>query len=58
MSAELVRALADRDELLAVLRDIAMGADMMLQVPGNTAFDRYAREVKRVAQAGIDGVRS
>lgn len=42
------------DELRAVLRDIAMGAEMMLQ-PGvaTGAFAGYAREVKRVAETAL-----
>lgn len=41
-------------ELKAVLRDIAMGADMMLQpfMCTTGSFKRYAEEVKRVATYG------
>ena len=43
-------------ELEAALKDIAMGADMMLQ-PGMhlpAGFANYAREVKRVALAAVN----
>lgn len=41
-------------ELRAVLRDIAMGAEMMLQPACNVtgAMRGYVQEVKRVATAG------
>lgn len=46
---------AQRDEAYAVLRDIVMGAEMMLhpavQISGS--MRRYVEEVKRVAQAGL-----
>ena len=37
------------------LRDLAFGAQMMLQIPGESALARYAREVKRVAEAALRG---
>lgn len=44
-----------RDDLAAVLRDIAMGADMMLQpaMQLTGAIRGYVMEVKRVARAGL-----
>lgn len=44
-----------RDELVAVLKDIAMGAEIMLQpIMGATGdFERFAKEVRRVARAGL-----
>jgi hypothetical protein len=38
-------------ELQAILRDIAMGADMMLPLFSGAALS-YAKEVKRVANEG------
>lgn len=44
-------------ELRFVLRDIAFGAQMMLEIPGpaDSALKRYAAEVKRVADAALKG---
>jgi hypothetical protein len=44
-----------RDALADTLRDIAIGAEMMLEpVMGATgAFKRFAEEIKRVARAGL-----
>ncbi len=53
-NAELIAkapALAARvAELEAILRDIAQGAQMMLQVPLTPSFTRYVQEVLRVAR--------
>lgn len=50
MSAE-----RERDALYEALRDIAFGASLMLQPPCdvNTLLSRYAKEVERIAQAGL-----
>jgi len=37
------------------LRDLVLGAHMMLEIPGESALARYAREVKRVAEAALRG---
>ena len=37
------------------LRDLVLGAQMMLEIPGESALARYAREVKRVAEAALRG---
>ena len=37
------------------LRDLVLGAQMMLEIPGDSALARYAREVKRVAEAALRG---
>lgn len=46
---------AQRDEARAVLRDIAMGAEMMLEpaLQLSGSMRRYVEEVKRVALAGL-----
>lgn len=42
--------------LESVLRDIALGARMMLESPVmNAALKRYAQEVKRVAEGNLGG---
>lgn len=46
---------AQRDCFREALRDIALGAQMMLEIPGESALSRYAREVKRVAEAALRG---
>lgn len=46
---------AQRDRLREALRDIAFGAQMMLEIPGESSLSRYAREVKRVAEAALRG---
>ena len=44
-----------RDEAYAVLRDIALGADMMLHPACGLkgAMLSYVKEVKRIAEAGL-----
>lgn len=44
-----------RDALADTLRDIAIGAEMMLEpvMGASGAFKKFAEEVKRVAQAGL-----
>lgn len=37
------------------LRDLVLGAQMMLEIPGESSLSRYAREVKRVAEAALRG---
>ena len=44
-----------RDRFREALRDIALGAQMMLEIPGESALARYAREVKRVAEVALRG---
>lgn len=44
---------AQIQELREVLQDIVLGADIMLQGPVGGAIQRYAAEVKRVAQSGL-----
>lgn len=44
-----------RDRFQDALRDLALGAQMMLEIPGESALARYAREVKRVAEAALRG---
>lgn len=46
---------AQRDHFREALRDIALGAQMMLEIPGESPLSRYAREVKRVAEAALRG---
>lgn len=46
---------AQRDRYREALRDIALGAQMMLEIPGESSLSRYAREVKRVAEAALRG---
>lgn len=57
MSAAGKRLSPDAQALLAVLQDIALGADMMLQpiplLSANRPLVRYAAEVKRVSVAAI-----
>jgi hypothetical protein len=51
-----IRIKAERDTLATALRDIAFGAEMMLQPPlgvAGTALTGYAKEVKRVALAAL-----
>ena len=49
-------AVPTREELYRdALRDLSFGAQMMLQIPGESALSRYAREVKRVAEAALRG---
>jgi len=43
------------DRFRSALRDISLGAQMMLEVPGESALTRYAREVRRVAEAALRG---
>lgn len=52
-TAEVIKA--QRDEAYAVLRDILMGAEMMLHPACGLKGSMlgYVREVKRVAQAGL-----
>jgi len=49
------KLLIQRDVLAAALKDIAMGAVLMYQppFPQDSAFSSYAREVRRVALAGL-----
>jgi hypothetical protein len=50
---------ADRaGDLLAALKDISFGADIVLQLGSSGAIGRYATEVKRVADAAIAGAKS
>ena len=49
---------AERDELREVLRDIRLGAAMMLDSPVMRATHGYAREVKRVADVALTGPQS
>ena len=46
---------AQRDEAYAVLRDIILGADMMLEpaLQLSGTMRRYVEEVRRVARAGL-----
>lgn len=44
-----------RDRYREALRDLVLGAQMMLEIPGESALARYAREVKRVAEAALRG---
>ena len=44
-----------RDRYREALRDLALGAQMMLEIPGESSLARYAREVKRVAEAALRG---
>jgi regulator of protease activity HflC (stomatin/prohibitin superfamily) len=46
---------AQRDRYREALRDIVLGAQMMLEIPGESACARYASEVKRVAEAALRG---
>lgn len=50
-------AMFDPAELRFVLRDIAFGAQMMLEIPGpaDSPLKRYAAEVKRVADLALKG---
>ena len=50
-----LRIKRERDEMEAALRDIVLGAEMMLQPALNLqgAFLSYVREVKRVAEAPL-----
>lgn len=52
------RIKAERDELVDVLRDIRMGADMMLQPALNLtgSFLGYVKEVRRVADEALKAV--
>lgn len=47
-----LRIKAERDELRAVVQDLALGADMMLQV-ATGSFASYAKEVRKVARAAL-----
>lgn len=47
--------ISQRDRFREALRDLALGAQMMLEIPGESALARYAREVKRVAEAALRG---
>lgn len=54
MDADMCATAADElDKLREALRDIAFGATMMMDAPGNAGLKRYAAEVKRVAQAAL-----
>lgn len=46
-----------RDEMLAILRDLVHGADMVIPY-FNGAAQGYMKEVKRVAQAGVEVAQS
>lgn len=52
-----VKLQLQRDALADTLRDLALGATMMLEpVMGATgAFEKFAKEVQRVARAGLKG---
>lgn len=51
--------MTDQSILEAALRDIAMGAQMMVETPlPNSALKRYAAEVKRVAEDAIKEAKS
>lgn len=45
-------------ELRDALADIALGAAMMLDIPGNPVLHRYASEVRRVAKAHLSDEQS
>jgi hypothetical protein len=51
---KLPQDLQDRvDDLEDVLRDIVLGARMMMQLGSNEELVKFATEVKRVADAGL-----
>jgi hypothetical protein len=52
MTEPLTKLQREAPELLAVLKDLSFGAEMMLQV-AKGSFHGYAAEVKRVADAAI-----
>ena len=43
--------------LREALRDLKMGASIMLEIPASDALSRYAREVERVAANVLEQVR-
>lgn len=55
LGASAITIKMQRDSLADTLRDLAMGAEIMLQpIMGATgAFEKFAREVQRVARAGL-----
>ena len=40
--------------LIDALRDIKLGASIMLEIPASDALARYAREVERVAASALE----
>ena len=46
------------ESTVAALQDIALGADMMLQMSmSDRSLQAFAREVKRVAEAALEGAK-
>jgi len=49
------RLVKENHELRAALRDLRLGAVMMMEPPLSPGVRRYAEEVKRVADAALRG---
>jgi hypothetical protein len=43
--------------LVEALRDLKLGASIMLEIPASDALSKYAREVERVAASALEQVR-